>query len=157
MMVIKTTNDISIYWRSFSVPGSTQSRCRRPGGHAALCLVLRTGVSKQQGGVRKRLLFCHVSWHLCSTSICSLPLGGFGPVHCLTTLCSALSFSISTKLDIAKVSRCGPIVYDFNKRDFSSAVYKLVPSQGVHFSTVFEWILSFFNFERSLSATRKAQ
>lgn len=75
------------------------------------------------------------------------------PYHALL---SPWSFSISTKLDIAKVSRCGPIVYDLNKREFPSAVFKFVPSQGVHFSTVFELILSFFNFAGSLSAMRKA-
>ena len=100
--------------------------------------------SRQQWGVRKLRLLCHVSWHLCSASGCSPPPGGFGPVHCLTPLCSPLSFSISTKLGIVKVSRCGPIVYDLNKRDFPSAVYKLVPSQGVHFGTVLELILPFF-------------
>lgn len=53
-------------------------------------------------------------------------------------------------------TQCGPIVYDLNKREFPSTVFKFVPSQGVHFSTVFELILSFFNFEGSLSAMRKA-
>lgn len=38
---------------------------------------------------------------------------------------------------------------------FLPRVCKLVPSQGVHFSTASRWILSFFNFERSLPATRK--
>lgn len=85
------------------------------------------------------------------------PTGWLWPVHCLTPLCSPLSFSISTKLGIVKVSRYGPIAYDLNKRDFPSAVCKLVPSQGVHLGTVLELILPFFNFERSLSAMRKAQ